>query len=87
MENNNLEQRYAIKYCVKLGEGATDTYEKIQKAFGNDSVSHALVFRWHKDFVNGRETVEDKPRSGRPASMRTSTDVGRVRAFIRQDRR
>jgi hypothetical protein len=32
---------------VKLGEGATDTYEKIQKAFGNDSVSHAEVFQCH----------------------------------------
>jgi hypothetical protein len=36
--------------------------------------------------VNGRETVEDEPRSGRPASVRTSTDVDRMRAFIRQDR-
>jgi hypothetical protein len=27
----NLEQHYAIKFCVKLGEGATGTYEKIQK--------------------------------------------------------
>jgi hypothetical protein len=41
MDNNNLEQRYAIKFCVKLGKGATDTYEKIQKVLGNDSVSHA----------------------------------------------
>jgi hypothetical protein len=31
--------------------------------------------------------VEDEPRSGRPASLRTSTKVDRVRAFIRQDRR
>jgi transposase len=69
MENNNLEQRYAIKFCVKLGEGATDTYDKIQKACGNDSVSRAQVFRWHKDFVNWRETVEDEPRSGRPARL------------------
>jgi hypothetical protein len=50
MENNNLEQRYAVKFCVKLGEGATDTYEKIQKAFGNNSVLHAQVFQWHKTF-------------------------------------
>jgi hypothetical protein len=52
MEQNKFEQRYAIKFCVKLGEGAADTYEKIQEAFGNDSVSPAQVFRWHKDFVN-----------------------------------
>jgi hypothetical protein len=60
MENNNLEQCYAIKFCVKLGEGGTDTYEKIQKAFGNDSLLRAQVIQWHKDFVNGQEMVEDE---------------------------
>jgi hypothetical protein len=37
METNNLEQSYAIKFCVQLQEGVTDTCAKIQKAFGNDS--------------------------------------------------
>jgi hypothetical protein len=37
--------------------------------------------------ANGRETVEDEQRSGRPASVRTRTNVDRVGAFIRQDRR
>jgi hypothetical protein len=55
MENNNLKQRYAITFCVDLEEGITDTYEKSQKAFGNDSLSRAQVFQWHKDFVNGQE--------------------------------
>jgi hypothetical protein len=31
----NLKRCYAMKFCVKLEEGATDTYEKIHKAFGN----------------------------------------------------
>jgi hypothetical protein len=48
-----------------MGEGVTDTCGKIKKVFGNDSVSRAQVFRWHKDFVNGREMVEDEPRYGR----------------------
>jgi hypothetical protein len=60
-EKKHPEQRYAIKFCVSLGEGATNTYGKIKKTFGNDSVSRAQVVRWHKDFVNGRETVEDEP--------------------------
>jgi hypothetical protein len=85
MENNNLEQRYAIKFCVELGEGVTDTYEKVWKAFGNYSVPRTQVFRWHKDFVNGRETVEGELRSVSPSSVR-STNVDHVRAFIRQDR-
>jgi uncharacterized cysteine cluster protein YcgN (CxxCxxCC family) len=83
----NVEQRYASKFCVKLGEGATDTYEKLQKAFRNDSLSRAQVFRWHKYFVNGQEAVQDERRSGRPASVRTSKNVDLVGAFIRQDRR
>jgi hypothetical protein len=45
---NNLEQRYAIKFCVKLREGASYTYENIHKAFNNDSLSPAQVFQWHK---------------------------------------
>jgi hypothetical protein len=44
MENHNLEQRYATKFCVKLREGATDACEKIQKAFGNDSLSITQYF-------------------------------------------
>jgi hypothetical protein len=60
MEKNNVEQHYTIKFCVKLGESATDTYKTIQKAFGNDSPSHAQVFPWHKYVVNGREVVEDE---------------------------
>jgi hypothetical protein len=54
MEENNLKQLYAIKFCVKLGEGASNIYEKMQKAFGNDSLSFTQVCRWYKDFVNGR---------------------------------
>jgi hypothetical protein len=85
VEKSSLEQSYAMKCCAKLGVGATDTYDNIQKAFGNDSPSLAQVFRWNKDFVNGRETVEDEPLSGRPASVKTILD--HVRAFIRQDLR
>jgi hypothetical protein len=29
MVKKNLKQRYAIKFLVMLGEGATDAYEKI----------------------------------------------------------
>jgi hypothetical protein len=47
--DDNREERYAIKFCVRLLEGATDTYEKIQKAFGNDSLSRTRIFRWHRD--------------------------------------
>ena len=34
MDKQNLEQRCAIKFCVKRNEKATETYEKLKKAYG-----------------------------------------------------
>jgi hypothetical protein len=38
-EKKNFEQFYEVNFGVELEDGATDTYEKVKKAFGNDSVS------------------------------------------------
>ena len=39
MDRQKYEQRCAIKFCVKFGESATVTYEKLQKACGEHSLS------------------------------------------------
>ena len=33
MQSDTLEERYAIKFCFKLGENATETYGMLQTAF------------------------------------------------------
>jgi hypothetical protein len=38
-----------------------------------------MVFRWHKAFKEGRENVEDDPRSGRPISSTNDQNVEVVR--------
>ena len=53
MDRQKFEQRCAIKFCVKLGESATVTYKKLQRAYGKHSLSRAQVFRWHKSFSEG----------------------------------
>ena len=65
IDRQKYEQRCSIKFCVKLGESATMTYEKLQRAFGEHSLSRAQVFRWHKFILEGREQVKDEPRAGR----------------------
>ena len=54
MDRQKFEQRCTIKVCVKLGESATVTYEKLQRSYGEHSLSRAQVFRWHKSFLEGR---------------------------------
>ena len=64
MDRQKFEQSCAIKFCVKLGESTTVTYEKLQRAYGEHSLSRAQVFRWHRSFLECREQVEDEPRAG-----------------------
>ena len=59
---DTLEERYAIKFCFKLGKNATETYGMRQTAFGNSYINRASVFEWHKRFKEGRESVRDDER-------------------------
>ena len=40
---DTLEERYAIKFCFKLGKNATETYEMLQTAFGASCMNRASV--------------------------------------------
>ncbi|KAJ8943060.1 hypothetical protein NQ318_015315 [Aromia moschata] len=46
----------------RLVHSATDTFAKLQHAYG-DSFSRPKVFQWFKTLSEGRESIEDKPRS------------------------
>ena len=64
----NIEQWYAIKFSVKLNKSSTETFASLNEAYGDATLSRTVVFNWHKTFKEGREDVEDDPRSGRPIS-------------------
>jgi len=85
MDRQKFEQGCAIKICVKLGESATVTYEKLQRAYGEHYLPRAQVFRWHKSFLQGQEQVES--RAGRPSTSKTDNNVERVRSLVRSYRR
>ena len=59
----NIEQRQAIKFCVKLNKSAIETFASLTEAYGDVTLSRTMVFKWHKAFKEGRENVEDDPRT------------------------
>ena len=85
MEKQNLQQCYAVKFCINLKENPTQTYRKLKWAYREHAVSRAHVFRRHKAFLDGCETVEDKARSGRPCMSKTEENVTKVRTLVRSD--
>ncbi|KAL4092164.1 hypothetical protein QTP88_026717 [Uroleucon formosanum] len=57
------------------------------EVYGEECLSRARVFEWHKRFCSGREDVEDDDRSGRPTTSSTNENVEKIDKIIRQDRR
>ena len=51
---NTLEERYAIKFCFKLGKKATETYGMLQTAFQPSCMNQASVFEWLRDSRKAR---------------------------------
>jgi hypothetical protein len=71
MTDTKIEQRANIKFLAKLKKTATETYQLLCEVYGEDTLSRARVFEWHRRFLGGREDVEDDKRSGRPVTMKT----------------
>jgi len=83
----SLEQRYMIMFCAKLRKSGSKMLQLLRTAYGDVVLSSAQVLRWHKVFKDGRESVEDEERAGRPSTSRTENNVARVKAVLDRDRR
>jgi len=49
-----------INFLIKLKKSATETFHLLTEAYGEDCMSHAHMFEWHKRFLEGRESLKDE---------------------------
>ena len=54
----------------------------LQTAFGDEILSRATVFDWHRLFIEGLELVEDDYRSGRPSIFRNNENVQKMKDVV-----
>ena len=57
------------------------------QVYGNYAMKKTAICKWVKRFSNGRESVTDEERSGRPATSRTEENITIVRQIVRENRR
>jgi len=81
------EQRVAIKFCCKVDFSPTKTVELIQKGYGDAALSRTTIFEWQKGFREGRESVKDDERSGRPTTIRTDDNIAAVDKMFKEVRK
>jgi len=82
-----MEQRVCINFCVKNGIKCSKTLEMLTVAYGESTLCKKKVYKWYKLFQEGRENVNDEPRSGRPSTSKTDENVQEVKEIVLKNRR
>ena len=81
----NMEQRYAIKFYVKLKKTKQEAYGLLKEAYGDERMSQASFYRWFNRFSEGNEQVKDKPRSGALKIAHKEENIEEVQRLVMQD--
>jgi hypothetical protein len=81
------EQHVCVKFCSKLGKTLVETFELLKQAYGEECMSRKQCYKWFKQFKEGRTSVSEDPRPGRPSISRDDCHVERVHEVIHGNHR
>jgi len=87
MSELELEQRMNIKFIVKFEKSGKEIKEMLVQVYGGNAMKKTAVYKWAKRFSEGRESVTDEERPGRPAASRTEENIATIRQIVRENRR
>ena len=83
MDKENF--RAYIKVRTALSIQPKTIHDELYSVFGDQAPSYGTVAKWSKWFREGRETIEDHPRPGRPVTETTSENIEEIRSLINDD--
>ena len=82
-----VEQRSAVKFCLRNEIAVAETFRILQKVFGDLTMSQKNVYKWYKDFKEGRERVDDLEHPGRPSTSTVEQQVNQIKELVHKNRR
>ena len=80
MHKTNIQ--FYILIILKPGVNAKQIHQELCDAWDKGCVSYTTVTEWIQRFNQGRTSVEDHPRSGRPVAETTDSNIEVIRALI-----
>jgi len=81
------EQRSVIRFFWAEGMPGAQIHLRMCAQYGYKVLSCRIVYEWIEMFENGRTSVMDAERSGRPATATTMRNEERTLELIRENRR
>jgi hypothetical protein len=78
-----FEQQEKVKFCQKLGKSASKTFQMIKQVYSKEAFGCSTVFKWHKRFAQGRDSMEDDEHTSQPRTVRTELEIQEVASLVR----
>ncbi|KAJ8718463.1 hypothetical protein PYW08_002700 [Mythimna loreyi] len=63
LDMQQVEFRAVIKFLTKQGKGPQAILNEMKAVYGPICPGKTMIYKWCSAFQNGRETIEDKPRT------------------------
>ena len=73
-----MEQRYAIKFCLKKQMKPKDIIMELQKTYGDACLSETQIYFWIREIKCGREDLSNLPKQGRPVDEQLTVAIQKV---------
>ena len=80
------EQRSVIRFLWAEGVPGAQIHLRMYAQYGDKVLPRRIVYEWIEMFENGRTSVTDAERSGRPATATTTRNEERTLELIRENR-
>jgi hypothetical protein len=84
---SNFHEHISIKFCVKLCKSFTETHKMMQNVYDDQCLGRTQCYDRFKRFKDGRKSVDDDPRSGRPSTSTDDARMTKVNEILRSNRR
>ncbi|XP_076055186.1 protein GVQW3-like [Oratosquilla oratoria] len=76
-----------IQYLHIKGLTPKEIHEDMVATLRDNAPSYSMVKKWAADFKQGRDSLEDDPRQGRPATVTTKEVTDKIHDVLLTDRR
>jgi IS30 family transposase len=80
------DTRGMIRFLFAEGFKPVEIVRRMQAQYSDNCLSHSKIYEWIDHFKNGRTSVCDEERSGRPSSSRNENNIQAVERMVRENR-
>ena len=84
---DKIWHRGVIRYLQKKGLTTKEIHANMVSTLGDYAPALSTVKKWAVEFMRGRESLEDDPRSERPSTATTQEHIDRIHQMVMKDRR